>query len=545
MNKPRRVDCLLVVPAGQVYQRVYTMLEAGQATAVLRESGAMVEMLDLEKTGYNPGIVRERIASVNPRCILYVNQWPEDIFGPLLPPVIEAAGAQSVICGRAAAIFAREILEHHPGIDHVVVGESEGVLPRLARAVADGGDLVDLPGIMSRTADGGLRCVPPETIVDPEAIPLADRLYLENGRGTRIAPLLMNRDCRGVCTFCIGRAFRRAAGCSGDRYRSPAHVCDEIAMIVERYGTRYFSFCDDNFFGMGGEGIERARSLAELLIERGIKIWFYIDARVDDVEASLFARLREAGLRKVNLGIESGSQAVLDRFRKGVRVEDNARALSVLRDLKISARPGFIMFEPRMSLGELAENFDFLERMNLASTFPVAKLGDEVMIPPGSELEEELRREGLEAYRPAEAGDRSTYRIGILTSFRYRDEKVRMIRDAAQDVAAKLLRRRQIGSKIAAALKQHPDAATGVDQERYMKGFAAWNDGLPRFAFDVVKSALVAIRDCEEVSDGTYEAITAGIGDRLDRYDITAVGHSLAPPSPSARRAEVQHHAND
>jgi hypothetical protein len=64
----------------------------------------------------------------------------------------------------------------------------------------------------------------------------------------------------------------------------------------------------------------------------------------------------------VFVGVESGADAVLRRFRKGTRASMNDRAIRTLFDLGVTPEIGFIMLEPKMSWGDLAENLAFLRR---------------------------------------------------------------------------------------------------------------------------------------------------------------------------------------
>ena len=72
-----------------------------------------------------------------------------------------------------------------------------------------------------------------------------------------------------------------------------------------------------------------------------------------------------AGLRDVFLGIESGSQRCLDRMNKRTTLQQNAAALSLLRDYGIEPQVGFIMFEADSTLEDLRSNLTFLKSHNL------------------------------------------------------------------------------------------------------------------------------------------------------------------------------------
>ena len=75
--------------------------------------------------------------------------------------------------------------------------------------------------------------------------------------------------------------------------------------------------------------------------------------------------LVKAGLVDVFLGVESGSQKSLDKFRKYTTVEDNKNAIYTLRKYGIEPNYGFIMFQPDSSLADVRANFEFLKEMKM------------------------------------------------------------------------------------------------------------------------------------------------------------------------------------
>jgi radical SAM superfamily enzyme YgiQ (UPF0313 family) len=78
------------------------------------------------------------------------------------------------------------------------------------------------------------------------------------------------------------------------------------------------------------------------------------------VEPELFARLRDAGLYLVYMGLESGSDEGLEVLNKKITVETNARAVQVLKDLGILVEYGFMLFDPSSTFESVRVNIDFL-----------------------------------------------------------------------------------------------------------------------------------------------------------------------------------------
>jgi hypothetical protein len=96
----------------------------------------------------------------------------------------------------------------------------------------------------------------------------------------------------------------------------------------------------------------------------------------------LIADLKRAGLRKVFLGVESGSPAQLKRYFKGHTVEDAENAIKVLRELGVAIELGWIMFDPLCDLTNLQENVSFLRRTKTAAN--TSYLFNELRIQPNT-----------------------------------------------------------------------------------------------------------------------------------------------------------------
>jgi radical SAM superfamily enzyme YgiQ (UPF0313 family) len=145
-------------------------------------------------------------------------------------------------------------------------------------------------------------------------------------------------------------------------------------MLINTYGVHNIIFNDAEF--AGGIAINRAQTIeiAQEIIRRNLNIHFSIQCRVNDIDLETFTILKDAGLRRVFLGVESGSQTILDRFKKGVSVQDNINAIETLAKLDMYVSMGFIMFDEETTFDEVSENMDFIKKVK--SLMPKGKLQD-------------------------------------------------------------------------------------------------------------------------------------------------------------------------
>lgn len=289
----------------------------------------------------------------------------------------------------------RSILRDYPEIDSVVLGEGEETLPCLVRAVKDAQPLGEVDGIAYRLDGEIIETKKRPLVADLDALPFPARDTLLHVLKTHsYAAIVSSRGCYGRCSFCSVDGFFSAYG-PKYRSRSPQNVVDEMQMLIERYGVRNFMFNDANFIGSGKRGRDRARAIADEILTRGIRCEYRIQCRADDIEETLFARLKEAGLSRAYVGIESGSPTQLERYQKDITVEQNLEALSILDRLGLHAKVGFIMFDPDVTVDELMENTRFINTVKKLKHVGYIYPAGAIIPLSGSRMQETLAERGV------------------------------------------------------------------------------------------------------------------------------------------------------
>jgi anaerobic magnesium-protoporphyrin IX monomethyl ester cyclase len=235
----------------------------------------------------------------------------------------------------------------------------------MERAARSGGAVSDeLPrihGLAVRQNDSVLQTPSRALLRDLDALPFPYRT--KEMLALREMNVAGSRGCYGSCTFCTINPFY--GGQSRWRSRTPLNVVTEMTALLEEHPDKdRFYFVDPNFFGPAPRGRERAMTLARLIQER-FSIRFGLEGRVDDIDEEVVEALVAAGFDEILIGLESGSDATLKRLNKRTSVEQNRRALRILRANGVEPNVGFIMFEPDSSLEDVRVNLAFLEEEHL------------------------------------------------------------------------------------------------------------------------------------------------------------------------------------
>ncbi|MCG8467923.1 MAG: cobalamin-dependent protein, partial [Gemmatimonadetes bacterium] len=278
------------------------------------------------------------------------------------------------------ASYPEEFTRGYPGLV-VAHGEGEETAVGLAEYLRGRRELKDVPGIAFRNESDTL-VYSPGVQVEMEKIPLpALDTIRDIARCGGAVTLELSRGCQwNVCTFCP-----REHKSSVWKSMPTPQMIDQIGRLVdvcERFGIRkHIYLADEEFIGGLNDQTETERvcEFADRIVEHGWGIQFDPAARVDQVYSpkqtdewhvkrlAMWLKVRDAGMYRLFMGLESGSNTQLKRYGKGIKVEHSIRAVRLLSALGIRLRFGFITFDPLMQgLRELKENLRTLGRTDAA-----------------------------------------------------------------------------------------------------------------------------------------------------------------------------------
>jgi anaerobic magnesium-protoporphyrin IX monomethyl ester cyclase len=254
--------------------------------------------------------------------------------------------AVCVLGGIHATFMYRQVLAEAPWIDVIVRGEGEEIFLELIRSIAAGRWPQDRDAIrgLAYHEDGQIVSTPAApTVKDLDSIDpywgiLEWDKYKYIPLNAKVAIPNMARGCPFTCSFCSQWKFWRDY-----RVRDPKKVVDEIEHLVNEHGIGFFILADEE------PTIHRKKFIefCEELIARGLpeKVEWGINTRVTDIlrDEQYLPLYRKAGLLHVSLGTEAAAQMKLDLFNKETTVEQNKKAIKLLRDAGIVVEAQFIV----------------------------------------------------------------------------------------------------------------------------------------------------------------------------------------------------------
>lgn len=287
------------------------------------------------------------------------------------------------------------VMEAIPEIDFAVCGEGEYAVPELLRCLEGQAGIEDVPNLVFRV-NGTIRSNGRQRITDLSSLPFPDYALVENylSRYGGAFPVLerpsmhviCSRGCPFKCKFCSSNSI----WASRVVFRDIPSIIEECSFLVSRYGAREIFLVDD----MLNVNREWFFSLCDSFMESGLSscVLFRGAFRAGGklVDREILEKAKQAGFWAIMYGAESGSQAMLDKMNKKLKVEEIAQAFELTRRAGIKTVASFIIGCPGETHCTIRETFDLIKRIEpdfggMAVVYPF----------PGSELYAEMKETGL------------------------------------------------------------------------------------------------------------------------------------------------------
>ena len=377
--------------------RPYPPLGALYAASALRAAGYAVALFDAMLSEGE----HEFTASLDKHRPSYVAFY-EDQFNFLnkmcLNHVREATCRMSEIARahQATVIAAGADVSDHPevyfahGAQYALMGEADHSLVELMDVLSGrkAVPLETIAGLATPAGNAVRRNAPRALERQPDAFPFPawDLLDAERYRaawrqahGYFSLNMVTTRGCPFHCNWCAKPIW-------GQRYamRSPSNVVDEMAWVKGALRPDHIWFADD-IFGLRPDWVT---AFAKEIESRDAMIPFMIQSRVDLMTEEAVASLARAGCAEVWLGVESGSQKILDAMDKGIQAEQIPVGRERLRQAGIKAS-FFIQF------GYPGETFeDIIATVQLVRDTLPDDIGVSVSYPlPGTKFYEMVKNQ--------------------------------------------------------------------------------------------------------------------------------------------------------
>jgi hopanoid biosynthesis associated radical SAM protein HpnJ len=292
--------------------------------------------------------------------------------------------AEIGMIGAHAAVMPKSVLDASPSIDFVCRNEFDYT----CLDVAQGKAYSEIKGLSYRDQAGKIVHNPERDLIEdwdamPSVLPVYHQ-FLDIEKyfiGYLLHPYVSfytGRGCPAKCTFCL---WPQTIGGHKYRTKSPKAVIEEMAMGKDLFGdkVREWMFDDDTFT------IDKPRAIE---ISKGMKklgLTWSCNARAH-VDYDTLKELRDNGLRLLLVGFESGNQEILNRIKKGLKLDMAREFMANCRKLGIKVHGTFIIGLPIETQETIEETIRFAKELDphtiqvsIAAPYPGTELYAQAM----------------------------------------------------------------------------------------------------------------------------------------------------------------------
>ncbi len=268
--------------------------------------------------------------------------------------------------GWHTSLFPTQTLED-ASIDVAVQGQGEVTFSELVDRLANGKELEGLPGIAYRDKHGQIIQNPPRPLTDMNSLPPAnyDLISVEkyfNLKGKRQFDYISSTGCYFRCAFCADPFVYNRKWTALE----PERMGEELKGHHKKYEFVDVDFQDETFFTYR----KRVVGVAEQFMQRNIDSSWAGTMRADQgsrmTEAD-FKRCADSGLRRVLIGVESGSQDMIDWMQKDIKIEQVLENAERCRKHGIAVIFPFIVGFPGESDDSVWETLNLIKKLRAMS----------------------------------------------------------------------------------------------------------------------------------------------------------------------------------
>jgi radical SAM superfamily enzyme YgiQ (UPF0313 family) len=254
-----------------------------------------------------------------------------------------------------------------PSVDITVQGQGEETFAEIVERLVTGQSLEGCLGCTVRLPDGRIRVNPPRTMRSLDSFRAHDYSMIPVERyyelkGKRQLDFISSQGCNFRCAFCSDPFVygRKWVGLD------PVTMVMRLKELSDRYHFDDVNFQDETFFTQR----DRVLAMADRIIELGMQFTWAGTMRADQgvrLPETVWARCKQSGLRRLLVGVESGSDEMLRRIRKDIKIEQVFATAERMVQYGIAGHFPFIVGFPDESDDSIRETLNCAKRLRAMS----------------------------------------------------------------------------------------------------------------------------------------------------------------------------------
>lgn len=360
------------------------------ATNIFIKGTHEVKVLDAIAEGLSHAQIEQYIAKERPDVV-----GVTCITDYLLDTIMVAKSAKRV-SGDIKVIFGGHHVNLFPAetirikeVDYAVMGDADLVMDEILNRLSQGKSVDDLPGVFTKEnyTSKPLQRIIVDSLDD---LPILKRDLVDYhkyktviAKGSPVTTMLTSRGCPFSCPYCSGGNIK-------SRSNSTKRVLDEIESCLN-LGINDILFFDE-LFTMNKR---RVNEICDGITRRSFKFRWHARARIDSVDVELLKKMKKAGLRLLQFGIETGTDRIQKILERKLTIDKIREVIKVTQGEGILTYGNFMFNSPTETKEEMQRTIDFAKELDLdyavfgvLTAFPKTHIYDELL--KGNKISEDF-----------------------------------------------------------------------------------------------------------------------------------------------------------
>jgi len=306
--------------------------------SMLKMHGYDTKIIDLGIENYSLKEFENEISNYCPEVVglsVYTEAYSSSV--QISKTIKKVLPASKIVFGGPHVTFLPEEALSNKDVDFVIQNEGESTFVELLEHLNNQNYPIDkIRGLAYKDNFGNVTINDKRPYIDIlDALPIVEENMVKKGLYTYSTTIISSRGCPGGCIYCASRAMAGAKY----RARSAESLFGEMYYKHKIYGVNYFNIFDDTFTA----DIQRLTRFCGLVKETEFPIKWRCDSRADVLSEEVIDMICDAGCIAVHVGIESGSQKILDQLRKYINLEKAEKMVKYIHTKNILPMCSFII----------------------------------------------------------------------------------------------------------------------------------------------------------------------------------------------------------
>lgn len=266
-----------------------------------------------------------------------------------------------IVIGGPHTIASKNVINEIHNWDYIIVGEAEESFLKLAKVILHCGNKIkfnEINGLIYRENDKILKNKESAIIECLDDLPFPDLrdMYLFNidqqGMFNK-AMISTSRGCPFKCTFCYMNAYNKM------RFRSPENVIKEIQVNHDLYNITKYYILDDSF----GTKKSFLDKFCDLVQQLSFNVKWSCMSHEKLITTERLDHMKKAGCDSIHLGIESGSNRVLDLLGKKTNIEKIEEKCRSINESGIKLKAFLMVGIPTETENDIINTMELLKKI--------------------------------------------------------------------------------------------------------------------------------------------------------------------------------------